>query len=152
MLYTALKFLHVVAAIVWVGGAIAMTVLNIRLARARNREALAVLSNLSPFYGQAVLGPAAGLTLLAGIATALNAGFPFRSLWIIWGFAAILLSVALGATLIRVTMQRLSAYATASDGEPAQIAALQGRLALWNAINILLLLSAVWVMVAKPTL
>jgi uncharacterized membrane protein len=150
MLYTWVKFLHVVSAIVWVGGVIALSVLNARLARSRDANALAALSRVGGFYGQAVIGPAAALTLLAGIGTAVSGGFPMNSFWIIWGFAAILISVALGATLIRITTQQIGKLATGGDGP--QIAALQGRLALLNGINILLLLSTVWAMIAKPAL
>jgi uncharacterized membrane protein len=150
MLYTLLKFLHVLSAIVWVGGVFALTVLNARLARARDTDATAALARVGGFYGQAVLGPAAALTLLAGVGTTLTAGFPMRSLWIIWGFAAILASLALGASLIRVTTQRIGTLA--AEGDMTQIAPLQGRLVTLNVVNILLLLSAVWAMVAKPEL
>jgi uncharacterized membrane protein len=151
-LYALLKFVHVVSVIVWVGGVVTLTILNMRLARARSGEALAAFSSAAAFYGQAVAGPAAGITLLAGIATALSAGFQLNVLWIIWGFAAIVLSIALGATAIRVTTQRLNELASTLNAEPARVAALQGRLVTLNAINLLLLLSAVWAMVAKPTL
>ncbi|HEU5098787.1 MAG TPA: DUF2269 family protein, partial [Roseiflexaceae bacterium] len=91
-LFSALKFLHIVAAIIWVGGVITMTILNIRLSSTRNSAAMAALASAGGFLGQRVFGPAAAVTLLAGLATALNAGFPMRSLWIIWGFVVILFS------------------------------------------------------------
>ncbi len=143
------KFLHVVSVIVWLGGVVTLTVLNLRLSRTANRDALAALSGASEFYGRAVVGPAAALTLLAGIATAVSAGFRFGSLWITWGFAAILLSLLLGATLIRMTTARLR---TAGASGGANVPALQRRLMWLNGLNMLLLLSAVWAMVAKPTL
>src|SRR5215212_5907613 len=151
-LFSVLKFLHIVAAIVWVGGVITITLVNVRLASMRNTAAMAALANVGGFLGQRVFGPAAGLTLLAGIATALTAGFQMRSLWIIWGFAAILLSIVLNATLVRTTTNRLSALAATPNGDSVQQAALQNRLGMLNALNILLLLSAVWAMVGKPTL
>jgi len=151
-LFSALKFLHIVAAIVWVGGVITLTLLNLRLASMRDGAAMAGLSSVGAFFGQMVFGPAAAITLIAGIATAVSAGFQMRSLWIIWGFLAILISIGLGATLIRGTIQRLGALAVTPNSDGAQIAVLQGRLRLLNALNILLLLSAVWAMVSKPTL
>jgi uncharacterized membrane protein len=151
-LYSVLKFVHIVAAIIWVGGVITMTLLNVRLASTRNSAAMAALSSVGGFIGQRVFGPAAGITLLAGIATALNAGFPMRSLWIIWGFLVILLSFGMTATLTRFIAQRLGTLAATSNSDGAQIAALQSRLWMLTALNILLLLSAVWAMVSKPTL
>src|SRR5437867_1593071 len=131
-LYSLLKFLHILAAIVWVGGVITMTLLNMRLASTRNSAAMAALSSVGAF-GQMVFGPAAAVTLLAGIATAVTAGFQMRSLWIIWGFAAILLSILLGATVTRTTTQRLGALAAASSSDSAQIAALKRRLWMLSA-------------------
>ena len=149
-LFSALKFLHIVAAIMWVGGVITMTLLNVRIASTRNTGAMAALVDVGAFFGQRVFGPAAAITLLAGIGTALIAGFQMRSLWIIWGFVAILLSIVLGATLTRSTTQRLGVLATTPNSDGAQLAALRGRLWMLSALNILLLLSAVWAMVAKP--
>jgi hypothetical protein len=76
-------------------------------------------------------------------------GVPF---WIIWGFAAIILSVALGATLIRRVGEELSELAQAAEADEPRLMVVQRRLATLNAINVLLLLSAVWAMVFKPTL
>jgi uncharacterized membrane protein len=150
--FSVLKFLHIVAAITWVGGVITMTIVNIRLASTRNSAAMAAFSSVGGFLGQRVFGPAAAITLLAGLATALNAGFPMRSLWIIWGFVVILLSFGITATLTRSTARRLGALAATPNSDRGQIAALQSRLWMLTALNILLLLSAVWAMVSKPTL
>src|SRR5215207_3739223 len=151
-LFSVFKFVHIVAAIIWVGGVITLTLLNVRLASTRNSAAMAALSSVGGFIGQRVFGPAAAVTLLAGIATALYAGFPMRSLWIIWGFLVILISFGMTATLTRSTAQRLGALAATINSDAPQIAALQRRLWILTALNILLLLSAVWVMVSKPTL
>lgn len=151
-LFSVLKFLHIVAAITWVGGVLTITIVNIRLASTRNSAAMAAFWSVGGFLGQRVFGPAAAITLLAGLATALNAGFPMRSLWIIWGFLVILISFAMTATVTRATARRIGALAGNPNSDRAQIAALQSRLWMLTALNILLLLSAVWAMVSKPTL
>lgn len=65
--YTLFKFLHVLGVIVWIGGVLAINVLSARIARERDVALLAPLSRQASFYGRAVLGPAAGTTLVAGI-------------------------------------------------------------------------------------
>lgn len=147
-LYSLFKFLHVVAATFWIGGVATMTFINARLSKVETTEARQALSSTSTFYGRVVVGPAALLTLIAGIATALQMGISFSALWISWGFTAIFLSLILGATFIRVTTNKLS-LATTNGGA---VVNLQNRLALFNVINLLLLLSTVWMMVFKPTL
>jgi uncharacterized membrane protein len=151
-LYTLFKFVHVAAVIVWIGGVCTLSVIGARAAREQERAALLALLRQSRFYGVAIIAPAAAITLVAGIATAARGGLPFESLWITWGFLAIFGSLLLGAFPIRlVTVRMDKLVATAEPKDPNLIAARQW-LTLLNAINLVLLLSAVWAMVAKPTL
>ncbi len=148
--YTLFKFLHIVGAIVWIGGVVSVSIISARVAREQDGAVLAAMARQSRFYGMAVVGPAAGLTLIAGIVMIAVSGLG-APLWVIWGFATIIVLVALGATLIRRAGEELSnVAATAAPGNPRQLA-LQRRLATLNIINVLLLLSAVWAMVFKPT-
>jgi uncharacterized membrane protein len=150
--YALFKFLHIVGAILWIGGISTLTVVYARLARSQDRSAVAALAQLARFAGQALVGPAAAVTLLAGIATAATAGFDFGLLWITWGFAGILASIALGASLIRRTTAEMGQLATAAAPIEGRLSTLQGRLTLLNLLNLAILLSTVWAMVFKPTL
>jgi uncharacterized membrane protein len=151
MVYNLFKFLHITGAIVWIGGVITAGIINALVAREKDQTVLAALARQSRFHGQVVLGPAAGLTLIAGIVMIAVSGLGVP-LWVIWGFGAIIASVALGATLIRRAGGELSEMAARAEPGDPRLSALQRRLAMLNTINVLLLLSAVWVMVFKPTL
>jgi uncharacterized membrane protein len=151
-IFTLFKFLHVASVILWLGGVCTLTILNLRLTRTQDNGLLLALLQQSNFYGKAIIGPASALTLIAGIVTAVNVGYPFSALWISWGFMAIFASVILGATLLRsVNGQLLALAPLAKPGEP-RLRALQQRLGALNLINFLLLLSAVGAMVFKPSL
>jgi uncharacterized membrane protein len=150
--FTLFKFVHVTAAIFWIGGVAALAVLNARLAREEDRVALAVLLRQANFIGRAILGPAAALTLIAGIATAASVGFDFGALWITWGFVGVFGSMILGGTFIRRATARLGELVSAADPGNPRLGALQRRLATLNLINVLLLLSTVGAMIFKPTL
>src|SRR5262249_12890593 len=65
--YLLVKFIHVAAAIVWVGGGLTMSLLNARLARVQDRQGTMVLDQQAEFFGKAVFGPSAIVTLLAGV-------------------------------------------------------------------------------------
>jgi UPF0716 family protein affecting phage T7 exclusion len=107
---------------------------------------------LSDLYGRAVIAPAAALTLLTGLVRVEQIDVGYGTLWVVWGLAAVVLSIAIGATLIRATNAHLRRVAAdAAPGDP-RWAALQRRAATLAAINLLLLLSAVWAMEFKPTL
>jgi uncharacterized membrane protein len=151
MVYDLFKFLHIIAAIVWIGGVITAGIINALVAREKDRNVLAALARQSRLHGMVVLGPAAGLTLIAGIVMIAVSGLGVP-LWIIWGFGAIILSVALGATLIRRAGEEISEMAARAEPGDPRLLALQRRLVTLNIINVLLLVSAVWAMVFKPTL
>lgn len=148
-IYTLFKFLHIIGAIVWIGGVIAVNIISVRVARENEPALLASLARQSSFFGTAILGPAAGTTLLAGIIMIATSGLGMP-LWVIWGLAAVVVSMALGATAIRRAGVELSQVA-ARPGD-ARVPALQRRLATLNIVNVLVLLSAVWAMVFKPRL
>lgn len=147
--YNVFKFVHVLAATVWVGGVMTLAVLNARLAREKDDAALRLLAGHGGFVGRAVMGPAAGLTLITGLALAglMGWGFP---LWFGWGLAGVFGSVLLGASVMRRGAGELQRLATAGPDHP-RVAALRRRLALAGALNLLLLLSTVWAMVFKPS-
>lgn len=155
--YTLFKFLHVVGAILWVGGISTLTVLYLQVTRVQDWPTIGALLRASAVTGRALVGPAAALTLVAGIATGATGGLDFGMLWLTWGFVGILASIALGATLIRRTttaMDRIVADATSGNSttEKGQLRALQQRLTRLNLLNLLILLSTVGAMVLKPTL
>ena len=150
-IYTLCKFLHIVGAIVWIGGVATTSIVNARIAREQDRALLAAMARQSRFFGAAILGPAAGVTLLAGILMIAVSGLGVP-LWVIWGFVAIIVSIGLGATLIRRAGEELSSIAEAATPGDARLRALQQRLAMLNSINVIVLLSAVWAMVFKPEL
>jgi len=155
MTYNLFKFLHVAGVIVWLGSGLTLTLLNVRLARESADGAgagAATLARATTAFGRTVAGPAAGLTLIAGIVTAVVGGLDMGALWITWGFAAILISMALGMTALRRTTTSLEAALAGPETAPERARTLRSRLTTLNLINLLVLLSAVAAMVFKPTL
>ena len=149
--YLLFKFLHVVFAAAWIGGMLAAFVLQVKLARAADGRALEAAAQNGIVIGRSVIGPAAGLTLITGgLAMWLgHLGFAF---WIVWGLAAMVVSMALGATLARRSLEALLArLATAGAADP-EVEGLRRRLSTLQGVLLLILVSTVWVMVFKPVL
>jgi uncharacterized membrane protein len=145
-------FLHQLSAIVWLGGLLAVNVLQVRLGSRQDRAAQESLLRQTDLYGRAVIAPAAAITLLTGLVLIVQEDLALSDLWVAWGLIGLLLSLALGATLIRVTNAQLRRLAADPALEQPQWPAQQRRAAILFAINLLLLLSVVWAMVFKPTL
>lgn len=145
-------FLHVLAVVVWMGGVLTLNVLQVLLSRGQDRAAQGALLRLSDRYGRAVIAPAAALTLITGLVRVEQVGVGYGTLWVAWGIVAILLSIAIGATLIRMSNAELRRLVADGAGDDARRLAVQRRLAVVNAVNLLVLLSAFWAMEFKPTL
>ena len=150
--FNLFKFLHVVAAIIWIGGAVTLSILNVRVRRMGDRSALAALGQQSAVLGRTLIGPAAASALVTGLVMIADAGIAFTTLWVLWGAIAIAFSMYLGAGPIRRTGEELASGASNPRSEPGRVGALGNQLRTLNAINLIVLFSAVWAMVFKPTL
>jgi uncharacterized membrane protein len=148
-LYLPLKFLHIVAASVWVGGLVTSIVLQARLARESDPRVVEAMARQDQRIGMRVLGPSAGLTLITGGAAMAVAGFGFVT-WIVWGLAAIAGAMAIGATVMRRTVNELVERVVTDGGKDSSVAALKRRLSIVQGVLIVILLSAMWAMVFKP--
>jgi hypothetical protein len=113
---------------------------------------MASLAGASRFFGSRIVGPAAGLTLIAGLVMVAIGGLRSTALWILWGIGGLFVSMALGARVIGPAGDDLTARSASADADPAEIGALQRRLRRLNVLNLLILFSAVAAMVFKPTL
>lgn len=150
-LFLLMKYLHILGVIVWVGGAFALVVLNARLAGAEP-AARAAMGQQSEAFGRSVLGPAMVVTLLAGLGAAGSIGYPFTSLWIVWGIVGLILAIVIGVVLVGRTASELGTVArSAGPGDP-RVAALSQRLTVLNRLMLLILASVVYAMVFKPTI
>ncbi|HEU5432929.1 MAG TPA: DUF2269 family protein [Thermomicrobiales bacterium] len=150
-LYLLLKFLHVAGVVVWVGGMVALVTLNARIGRSGDMAAVAAMGAQSEAFGRTVVGPAMGLTLLAGLATAGVARLSFGTSWIVWGLVGFVLSIAIGVIAVSRAAAELGALAPSASPDDPRLGALRNRLLWLNAINLLVLASVVWAMVFKPS-
>jgi hypothetical protein len=97
-----------------------------------------------------LFGPAMLLAVIAGIGMVQVGDLSFGSLWIIWGIVGTVASFVLGGVLTGGTARKLGEQIAKGQIDAAGIAATQKRLLTYAFLNIVLLLSIVWAMVAKP--
>lgn len=150
MLYTSLKYLHVLGAAAWFGGAIAVSVLAAQAGRDGDPLIASAVRRQIERLGGRIFGPAAAATLLAGIATAVAGDVTMASLWVVWGYAGVLATAIVGGGVMRRTGLRLAA--AADGGDTTGAAALGRRMGRLSVLNLVILASTIWAMVAKPTL
>jgi len=150
--YGVLKFLHVLSVIAWVGGVTGLAVVTWRLRRERNREILAVLLRQATSYGQTIAGPASVIVLLSGVAMVGMASIGFRTFWVVWGFAGILLHILIGAVFIRRRTIELARLASTNGGDDQSLLEAARKLWIVQLIYVAIMASVFWAMVVKPTM
>jgi uncharacterized membrane protein len=151
MTYTILKFIHVLATVVWIGGATALAVIMGRLIVARDRTTIAALFPHSMAYGQRMAGPSSIVVLLTGIAMVIVGKLSFGAFWVSWGFLGIIVHFVFGATIMRKRGMAFAKLAS-TPGSEDELAAAGARLRIANLIYLLIMVSVIGAMVLKPTL
>ena len=148
-LYAWLKFLHVVAVTVWVGGLVAVIIVNRRLARSGDRAAIAAVAGHMQFLGSRVISVSSAVALIAGVYALIvgRLGIPF---WALWGFIVFALFLTFGMTAIRATSSELQTHLSTPETSVDNLKLILRRLVLLSTINLVFLLTAVWAMVFKP--
>jgi uncharacterized membrane protein len=150
-LYNWLLFLHIVAAMVWVGGGVLLAVLATRVLHEREPGAVARFVGTMRVIGPAVLAPATVAVVAVGVWMVLDSSA--------WGFDQFWIQVALalfgGAFVVGAAYQsRAAIKADQAAAAGNQDEALR-QLARWSwgyRLILLLLIAATWDMVIKPGL
>jgi uncharacterized membrane protein len=149
-MYDWLKAIHVLGAIVWVGGAIAMQLLAIRAMASKDTVRQATFSADVEWMGMRIFTPASVVVLLAGIAMVLDAGIGWTDAWILAGLAGIAFTIIVGASFLGPESGRLKALiAERGEGDP-EVIRRRDRIFMVSRIDLAVLIFVVLMMVLKP--
>jgi hypothetical protein len=148
--YGVLKVLHILAAVVWIGGGAMFAMITTRLLRSRDRSALGtIVPQMAQQLGGAG-GPASGIVLLTGIAMVLVGHIGFSALWVRLGFGGIVLHALFGALVMRKRTMGLIEALSASSTDETGLARAGARLRSGMFTYLALMTAIVVVMVLKP--
>jgi uncharacterized membrane protein len=98
--YQVYLFVHVAAAIVWVGAAALQVVLGTRVVRAAELSRTLVLVRDAEWTGLHLFLPTNLLVLVSGILLVHESGWGFGTLWVDIGFASWAVSFVIGAAVL----------------------------------------------------
>lgn len=151
MLYTILKFVHVIAIAVWFGGLVTMIFLNRLLAAKGETAAMQGLGRVGAILSTRLFIPAVVVTLVTGLGMVHVGDLDYGALWISWGMAGLIVSFVLGGVLTGGAARKLGQAVARGEIDAVGIAAAQRRILMFATLNLLILLSIIFVMVAKPS-
>jgi uncharacterized membrane protein len=150
-LYDWLLFLHVLAAMVWVGGGVMLAAIAARVLRDRDPAAVGRFTGSLRVLGPLVLAPATVSVLGLGIGLVIDTdALDFRQLWLQLG-----LGLFAAAFLIGAVWQSRAALAATQAAERGDDGEARHQLRHWSRgyrLIVLLLVVAAWDMTTKPGL
>ncbi len=150
-MYDFWLFIHVLMAIVWVGGSIHLQIIGSRLQAADDPVQLGNFNRQVEWIGTRVLTPASILIVIAGVFMVLDR-WDFEQLWIIIGIAGFAYSFVNGAFFLGPLSGKTGKLIDERGVEDSQVQANIGRLFFYSRIELVILLVVVWAMTMKPTL
>lgn len=148
-----LHFLHVVSAMVWVGGGVMLSLFALR-ARNGDSRTLSEFARTLSYVGLRVMMPAVIVVLVTGVWMVLaGSEFKFSQLWVLLGLGLFALAFLIGGVyLSRVGIQLERAAGSDSGSGTAGLASLLNRWLVGYGVVLVVLVVAVWDMVFKPGL
>lgn len=150
-MYDLFKFIHVAAAIAWLGAGLAFQIMNARVASSKDPSAIAVMSEQGEWFGKTYFSTAAIVTLVAGIVMVLVSDvLSFGDLWITAGFVGVAASIVIGAVLIGRATAELNETITSEGTASPRVGMLQRRLATLGVADLAILFTVAALMVYKP--
>ena len=147
--YELLKTIHVLGAVVWVGGGVMAQLLAFRIRRTNDTGRMAAFAKDSEWIGTHVFLPASLLLLAMGIWMVVDV-WSFSDLWIVIGIVGMLFSVLTGSLFLGPESKRLGTLMEDPNADQGAIASRIDRILLISRIELVVLLLVVADMVIKP--
>jgi uncharacterized membrane protein len=148
--YTFFKSLHVVAAVIWVGGAFMIQAFAFRIIRTNDARRTAEFAKDSEVIGMRVFIPTTWVLLLAAIGMMVNLDLSWGQNWIVLGLIAWVLSFAVGAAFLGPESGRIAKIVESEGPESPAAQARIRRILLISRLELVILLTVIVNMVVKP--
>jgi uncharacterized membrane protein len=150
--YNDFKFVHVLSAVVWVGGACTVQVYALLALRASDPVRVATFAKDTEFVGTRIFLPASLILLVSGIFTLHDSGgaWSFSQGWVQFGLVVIALSIVVGAGYLGPESGRIAKATERSGVESAEVQQRIRRIFLVSRIELAFLLAVIFDMVVKP--
>ena len=149
--YDVLLFVHIAAAIVWLGAAFTIDALMYRAERAHDRVAQLGLYAQMEWLANGVFIPSSLAVLGFGIALVLDSPWSFGQLWIILGLVGYAVSFGVGILYFKPEGARIHALVEQHGPQHAEVARRARRIDVVSRIELVILFLVVADMSLKPT-
>ena len=148
-MYLILLYLHIICAVIWVGGAFFSQLLALRVERSTDPADLPKLGRNLEFLGLRVFLPASIVLFLAGVGMVLQQ-WSFGQTWVAVSMGLWLLSVIAGSIYIGPRTKKIAELFEAEGPTSTAARALMSRIFLVSRLELLSFAVIIAMMVFKP--
>jgi len=148
--YSAFKTVHVIAAIVWIGGGTLLTILGVAAERKRDPIELANIARQAATVGEKVFAPAGLVVVAMGIAMMLNTDWGWGKFWIVAGLVGYAITFFTGVGVLSPLAKKVTALTEEKGPTHPETAAAITRILTIARIDVAMLLLVIVDMVTKP--
>jgi len=150
--YEVFKSIHVLAAVIWLGGGAIITILAWKAQRTKDYGQLLQIGKQAEWLSMRVFVPASLTVLAMGIVLMHKGDWGYDHFWVLFGLIAWGVSFLVGATFLGPEAGRLSKLIEAKGPEDPEVIARLNRVIAVARADIVLVLLVAADMVAKPFL
>lgn len=148
--YALFKSVHVLLAVVWVGGGVTIMIHAIRAQLANDGPSIVNVAQQAAFMGEKVFAPAGLVTFLLGVAMMINTSWGWGHFWIVFGLLGYASTFVVGIAVLSPLAKKISQSAEANGPLHPETLALIDRTMLIARIDVAVLVLVVVDMVVKP--
>jgi uncharacterized membrane protein len=141
--YSAFKAVHVLAAIVWIGGGALLVILGAMAVRKNDPLEMASVARQAAMVGEKIFAPAGGVVFAMGIAMMINTDWGWGKFWVVAGLVGYAITFVVGIGVLAPLAKKIVATTEVTM-------ALVSRILLIARLDILMLVLVVVDMVVKP--
>ncbi len=145
--YEFLLFVHITAAVIWLGGAFTLQMYGAVVRRGGDPGELARFAGRAGVLGERMFTPASLVVVLAGVGLIIDGNWDWDQLWVIFALVTFAASFATGLLVIAPMAKRIPAVGPTT---PAGQALIQGLFTILR-VDLAFMYAIVFAMVVKPT-
>jgi hypothetical protein len=150
-LFHALLFVHILAAAIWIGGALVGMLIGIMLAKQGDADVMSRFCIAFATIAGPVFGGSALVVLGTGIWMVADSPIEFGALWVSLGFAGWLVATVMGATIVGMTWTRVGTLLQEPGATIEGVQRTLTKAVRFTWLDLIIRIAVVLIMVWRPT-
>lgn len=148
--YSVFKAVHVIAAMIWIGGGALLMILGIVAERRRDPVELATVARQAAMVGEKLFAPAGIVVVAMGVAMMVNTNWGWGKFWVVAGLVGYAITFVTGVGVLSPMTKKIAALTEEKGPNHPETAAAITRVLQIVRIDVAMLLLVVVDMVVKP--